>query len=194
MNTYVTGGVIKKFREEKGLTQSELAERLSVSDKAVSRWETGKGYPDISLIESICNVLGVSVCELLSGNDIKNRNKSFNMKRIKIYVCPVCGNVLISTGEANFSCCGISLLPEEAIETDEKHYINIEKVEDEYFITVPHEMTKSHFISFLIAVKDDGFEIKKLYPEQDAQCRFKISKTEIIYFYCNRHGLFRVKI
>jgi len=194
MNTYVTGATIKKFREEKGLTQSELAERLSVSDKAVSRWETGRGYPDIALLENICDALGVSVCELLSGNDIKNRNKSFNMKRIKIYVCPICGNVIVSSGEAVVSCCGVNLLPEEAVDADEKHFVNIEKAEDEYYVTVPHDMTKSHFISFMIAVRDDSFELKKLYPEQMAETRFKISKTEIIYFYCNRHGLFKTKI
>jgi len=194
MNTYVTGGAIKKFREEKGLTQSELAEKLAVSDKAVSRWETGRGYPDISLLEQICTCLGVSVCELLSGNDIKNSNKSFNIKRIKIYVCPICGNVIVTTGEAVISCCGVNLLPEEAGESDEKHFVNIEKAEDEYYVTVPHDMTKSHFISFMIAVRDDNFELKKLYPEQMAETRFKISKTEMIYFYCNRHGLFKVKL
>ena len=98
MNQYVTGAIIKKLREEKGLTQSELAQKLNVSNKAVSKWETAKGYPDITLIEPLARILGVSVMELLSGNDIINQNRSFNMLRTKLYVCPVCGNVIFATG------------------------------------------------------------------------------------------------
>ena len=73
MNTYITGSVIKKLREEKGITQLQLAEELGVTDKAVSKWETGKGFPDITLIESLSQSLGVSVMELLSGEAVKSR-------------------------------------------------------------------------------------------------------------------------
>lgn len=192
MNQYITGAAIKRLREEKGMTQTELAEKLNVSNKAISKWETAKGYPDISLIEPLAETLGVSVMELLSGNNITNSNRSFNMLRSKIYVCPVCGNVIVATGETAISCCGITLIALEAEEADDEHRINVEVVEDEYYVTVDHEMSKEHYISFIADVADDCFQIIKLYPEGNAQARLKMRKTKYIYYYCNRHGLFRV--
>ena len=97
MNQYVTGSMIRALREKKQMTQSELAALLHVSDKTVSKWENAKGYPDISLLESIARVFGVSVAELLSGRVVSNVNVSANMMRSYFYVCPVCGNVLHST-------------------------------------------------------------------------------------------------
>lgn len=191
INQYITGAMIKRLREEKGLTQTELAEKIFVTDKAVSKWETGRGYPDISLVESLAKALGVSVIELLSGENITNKNKAANMSKAEFYVCPVCGNVIQSSGEAVVSCCGITLPPLEAEESDENHAVKIERVEDEYFVSIDHEMTKQHYISFIAAIRQDGIEIKKLYPEQNAEARFKISGTKQIYFYCNRHGLFK---
>ena len=64
MNPYVTGAVIKGLRERKGLTQAQLAARLQVSDKAVSRWETAKGYPDITLIEPLAQALDLSLIHI----------------------------------------------------------------------------------------------------------------------------------
>lgn len=194
MNTYVTGAIIKRLREEKNMTQAMLAERLGVSDKAVSKWETGKGYPDITLVEPIAEILGVSVIELLSGGEVTNRNRSFNMKKTKIYVCPVCGNVISATGEAVISCCGVTLPVCEAEEADEAHTIKVEAVEDEYYVTLSHEMTKEHYISFIAAVTDSGISLTKIYPEQNAEARFKINRTHAIYAYCNKHGLFKVNI
>lgn len=191
INQYITGAMIKRLREEKGLTQTELAEKIFVTDKAVSKWETGRGYPDISLVESLAKALGVSVIELLSGENITNKNKAANMSKAEFYVCPVCGNVIQSSGEAVVSCCGITLPPLEAEDADENHAVKIERVEDEYFVSIDHEMTKHHYISFIAAIRQDGIEIKKLYPEQNAEARFKISGTKQIYFYCNRHGLFK---
>ena len=194
MNQYVTGAMIKRLREEKNMTQSELADKLFVSDKTVSKWETGKGYPDIKLLEPLAQALGVSVAELLSGNDITNSNRSFNMLRTKLYVCPVCGNIIESTGEAVISCHGITLPPLEAEEQDEQHTLNIEVVEDEYFVSVNHEMTKEHYISFIACASDNGFNIVKLYPEGSAEARFKINRVKTIYFYCNKDGLFKARI
>lgn len=194
MNTYVTGAIIKRLREEKNMTQAVLAERLGVSDKAVSKWETGKGYPDITLVEPIAEILGVSVIELLSGGEVTNRNRSFNMKKTKIYVCPVCGNVISATGEAVISCCGVTLPVCEAEEADEAHTIKVEAVEDEYYVTLSHEMTKEHYISFIAAVTDNGVALTKIYPEQNAEARFKINRTHAVYAYCNKHGLFKVNI
>ena len=108
MDNYVTGAAIKSLREAKRLTQEELAERIHVSAKAVSKWETGKGFPDISLLEPLAEALGISVIELLSGCTIRNRNKAANMLRSRLYVCPACGNVIQTTGETVVSCCGIT--------------------------------------------------------------------------------------
>lgn len=190
MNQYVTGAMIKRLREERKITQQQLAEMMNVSDKAVSKWETGRGYPDITLIEPLAKALGVSVIELFSGEDVVNTNKNSNMLRANLYVCPICGNVIYSSGEAVVSCCGITLPALETEPEDEKHHVNIEKVEDEYYVTIDHEMSKEHYISFVAAVQNDGCEIRKLYSEGPAEARFKIRLTKYLYFYCNRHGLF----
>lgn len=194
MNQYVTGAMIKRLREGGKMTQAQLAEKLHVSDKAISKWETGRGYPDISLIEPLSAALGVSVLELLSGADVVNANRSSNMLRTKLYVCPLCGNVIQSTGAAIVSCCGIVLPALEAEPEDDAHHLQLERVEDEYYVTIDHEMRRTHFISFISALSDDGFEIKKLYPEGNAEARFKIRSTRLLYWYCNQHGLFNASV
>lgn len=194
MNQYVTGAMIRRLREERKMTQQQLAEKMMVSDKAVSKWETGRGYPDISLIEPLADALGVSIIELFSGESVINTNRAFNMRRIRLHVCPICGNVIQSTGEAVISCCGIVLPALEAEAGDEAHPLMIEKTEDEYYVTIAHEMSKAHYISFILAVRDDGCEMKKLYPEGNAEARFRISRTKELYYYCNRHGLFRAPV
>ena len=190
MNKYVTGAVIKRLRENKKMTQEQLAKKIFVSAKAVSKWETGAGFPDISLLEPLATALGISVIELLNGEDISNSNRSLNIKKVKFYVCPVCGNVIQAAGEAVISCCGITLLPLEAESADEEHKSEIEQVEDEYFVQLAHPMTKEHYISFVAAVSDDTVQFKKLYPESNAEARFKKSQVKYFYYYCNRHGLF----
>ena len=190
MDKYVTGAVIKKLRENKKMTQEDLADRLFVSSKAVSKWETGQGFPDISLLESLAKALDISVIELLSGEDIQNKNQSSNMLKSRFYVCPVCGNAVRSTGEALISCCGITLPPLEPETCDDDHCISIETIEDEYYVTVDHPMQKDHYISFLAAVSDSRVQFVKLYPEGNAEARFKIDRVKKFYAYCNRHGLF----
>lgn len=194
MNTYVTGAAIKKLRERKGLTQSQLANQIGVSDKAVSKWETAKGLPDISLIEPLAKALGISVTELFSGEQIINKNISYNMLRVKFYVCPVCGNIIHSTGDAVISCCGITLPPLAAEEEDQSHEIKINKVEDEHFISVEHEMSKSHYISFAAFVTSDRVQLVKFYPEGNAETRFQLRGHGNLYVFCNRHGLMKKKI
>lgn len=125
MNSYVTGTTIKKLREAKGITQNELAEKIGVTSKAVSKWETSKGLPDITLIEPLCKILGISVVELMSGDTIINKNTSSNMLLSKFYVCPVCGNIIHATGESLISCCGIVLPSLDAEEIDESHRVII---------------------------------------------------------------------
>ena len=191
MDRYVTGAVIRRLRERKKMTQDELAEKICVSGKAVSKWETGQGFPDISLLEPLAQALDISVIELLSGEDIRNTNRSCNIARGQFYVCPVCGNVIRSTGEAVISCCGITLPPLEAEEADGEHMIRVEIIEDEYYVTVDHPMTKEHYLSFLAAVSDAGVQFVKLYPEGAAEARFRLTGIKCFYVFCNRHGLFR---
>lgn len=194
MNQYVTGTTIKKLREASELTQAQFAQELGVSDKTVSKWETGKGYPDITLLEPIAKILKISVMELISGNPIQNENVSANMLRSKFYVCPICGNVLHSMGESAINCHGISLTPLENEPVDEDHKALIERVEDEYYVRVEHDMTKLHYISFMAAASSDGMQMVKLYPEGNAEARFKIRGVRKIYFYCNRDGLYSMDI
>ena len=161
MNRYITGAVIRKLRESKRMTQEELAEKIFVSGKAVSKWETGQGFPDISLLEPLARALDISVIELLSGEDIRNRNRAADMGKVQ--------------------------------PADNAHLIRAEIVEDEYFVTLDHPMTRDHYISFLAAVSDQGVQFVKLYPEGNAGARFKIDRVSRLYAYCNRHGLFQAK-
>ena len=194
MNPYVTAAAIKTLREQKGMTQAELAELIGVTDKAVSKWETAKGLPDISLLEPLAAALGASLPELINGSRIINQNRCGNMLRTKFYVCPVCGNVIHSTGETVACCCGITLPALEAEEADEEHALTVENVEDEYFVSVRHEMTKEHYISFIAWVTGDRLQLVRLYPEGNAETRLQRRGSGELYFYCNRHGLFKQKI
>ena len=194
MDKYVTGAVIRRLRESKNMTQEELAEKIYVTGKAVSKWENGQGFPDISLIELLSKALDISVIELLSGEHIFNKNTQSNMFRNQFYVCPICGNVIQSVGEAVIICCGLTLPPLEAENEDDEHTIHFEKIEDEYYVTVGHFMTKEHYISFLAAVSDNGVQFVKLYPLGNAEARFKISRVKYLYAYCIKDGLFRVKV
>ena len=194
MNNYVTGLTIKQLREKRSMTQAELAEKIGVSSKTVSKWETAKGLPDISLLQPLAQALGISVIELMNGEPVINQNVSANMLRSKFYVCPVCGNVVHSTGNSLISCCGITLPALEAEEADEQHMVTIERVEDEHFITVHHPMTKQHFISYLAYVTTDRMQLVKLYPEGNAETRVQMRGRGYLYWYCNRHGLYKQKV
>lgn len=192
MNTYVTGSTIKQLREAQNLTQADLAERIGVCSKTISKWETGKGLPDISLLQPLAQGLGISVIELMNGEHITNQNISANMLRSKFYVCPVCGNVLHSMGHAVISCCGITLPPLEAEEPDDDHTITVQPVEDEHFITIHHPMTKTHHISFAAFITSDRCQLVKFYPEGNAETRLQLRGMGYLYYYCNHHGLFKI--
>ena len=149
MDSYVTGTAIRQLREAKHMTQAELAEKLAVSAKAISKWETARGLPDISLLEPLAAALGVSVLELMQGEPVVNRNRSANLLRSKLYVCPLCGNVIHATGTGVFSCCGITLPPLEVEEPEVGHEMKVECIDQDYYVTLDHPMTKSHYLSFL---------------------------------------------
>ena len=194
MDHYITGPAIKTLRERRGLTQAQLAEQLCVSDKTVSKWETSRGLPDITLLEPLATALHVSVPELLSGEAITNVNRAANLLRSKLYVCPVCGNILHTTGAAAVSCCGVPLPPLEAEAPDNTHTAQVEDIEHELYVQIPHEMTKTHYISFIAYITGDRFELVRLYPEGDAAARFFRRGHGKLYWYCNKHGLFEQKV
>ena len=194
MNAYVTSTAIRQLREKRNLTQAELADQIGVSSKTISKWETAKGLPDISLLQPLAQALGISVIELMNGEHITNKNISANMLRTKFYVCPICGNILHSMGDSVVSCCGITLPALEAEEADPAHMLNIEPVEDEHFLTLDHPMTKQHYISFLAFLTSDRVQFIKLYPEGNAESRMQLRGLGTLYWYCNRHGLFKGKL
>ena len=116
------------------------------------------------------------------------------MLRSLLYVCPICGNVIHSTGHGSFSCCDVTLPPLEAEEPEGEHMLNIQRIENELYITFRHEMRKEHHISFIAAVTDDRISLVKLYPEQEASAYLPVIRCDTIYAFCNRHGLFAKKL
>ena len=194
MDHYVTGAVIKALREKRRMTQAELAEELCVSDKTVSKWETGRGFPDVSLLEPLGKALHISVAELLCGQAVVNTNRASNMLKSRFYVCPVCGNVLFARGEAVISCCGIQLPALETEEQDPAHRLEAQMAEDEMYVSAAHPMSKDHYLSFIAYMTPDSCEIKALYPEGSAEARFFYRGSGWLYYYCNRHGLFRQRL
>ena len=194
MENYVTGATIKRLREAMRMTQSELAQRLCVSDKTISKWETGKGLPDITLLEPLAQALNISVIELFSGETVQNRNRAWNMKRSCLYVCPVCGNMIVASGAAVISCCGVTLPALEAEEPDEAHAMHVELSDGDLYVTMAHGMEKAHHIAFLAYAADGRFDIVRLYAEGAAEARFPIRSGGELYCYCNRHGLVRQRV
>lgn len=191
---YPSGETIKKLRIQKNLTQSKLAEILSVSDKTISKWETGKGLPDISILQNLSKALGVSISELFSGDIAINSNKNSNMKNLCFYVCPKCKNIIFSIGEGSFSCCGEPLKKLECKQNDPMHNIKIDFIENEYYVFLDHEMTKEHYMSMLCLVTSDRIQAVKLYPEQACCAIFSKCGHGTVYALCSNHALFAKKI
>ena len=144
------------------------------------------------MLEPIAETFSISVAELISGNTVYNSNVSANVLKSRFYICPICGNVIHSMGEAVIYCHGVLMTTAEPEETNENHRILIERTEDEYYVRINHTMTKNHYISFIAAQSSDRIQMVKLYPEGNAETRFKISGVKRILFYCNRDGLFHI--
>ncbi|MGL4362582.1 MAG: helix-turn-helix domain-containing protein [Cellulosilyticaceae bacterium] len=194
MNAIQMGVLIRKRRQEKQLTQLELARILNISDKTVSKWERGMGYPDITIVPVLAAALEVNASELLTGEQIDTTNNGGNMKKIKFYVCETCKNVVTSTNEIVLSCCGQKLTALKKIkDVDSSHQANVELVEDDLFITFNHPMEKTHFISFVAYVTMDRLYLIKLYPEQNPEVRFPKRGRGSLYMYCTEEGLIEIQ-
>ena len=194
MDLTKTGRLITELRKEKGFTQKEVADKLGICAKTVSKWETGHGFPDVSLISKLSDIFGVDISKLLEGEMPKIKPEVGNVKRTKFYVCEKCGNLLTSMGDAEIICCGRKLLSLQVKEADAAHSLKVEKIEDDYYIEFNHEMTKEHYIGFVAYVRFDRVLTVRLYPEQDATVRFPKMYGGKLYYYCNTHGLFELKI
>lgn len=195
MDCQKVGRLILQLRKEKGLTQRQLAEMLSISNKTVSKWECGNGAPDASIWDELSTVLGADLLKLLQGELHPNRLDVGKMDKIRFYVCPSCGNILTSTGKANISCCGRHLQPLEVAETAEAlkaHEICAEDMDGEYYISLEHEMSKAHYLAFAAYVLGDRVWFMRLYPEQSSAFHMpRLRGKGALYLYCTRHGLFR---
>lgn len=188
------GELLSCLRKEKNMTQRKLAEILNISDKTVSKWERGLGLPDVSLLKELSNTLGVNIDRILEGDLSANEVKGGNMKRLKFYVCPDCDNMMTSTGNAELSCCGRKMEALKVKERDEIHEISIQEIENDYYITMDHDMKKSHYISFMALVSYDKLLLSKLYPEQNPEVRFPRINGTKLYSYCSEHGLFEYNL
>ena len=192
MDPMKTGELIRKLRSEAKYTQNELAKMLNVSSQAVSKWERGISYPDVLQLQKLAGIFNTNTDYLLTGTEAL-MGKGDNMKNTKIYVCPICGNCVFSLKDADISCCGKRLIPCEKIKADDNHRLNIEKVEDERFVTTEHEMTKEHYISFVALMSGDKITVFKTYPEWNLQIRIPNYHGKLIW-YCTNHGAFYMNI
>ncbi|MGN0797774.1 MAG: SAM-dependent methyltransferase [Christensenellales bacterium] len=190
MNLTENGKLLSDLRKAKGMTQKQIADKLGIQAKTVSKWETGHGFPDVSTLSALAGILDVSESAILSGRIIKNAEQVGNMKKMQFYVCPHCGSFLLGAGEGKVFCCGKPLKPAEVKQADDSHEITISEIEGDYFVDLHHEMTKEHYISWVAYVSCDRVLMVKLYPEQDSSVRFPKMYGGKLYYYCNRHGLF----
>lgn len=190
MDAEKTGKLIRGLRREKGMTQLALAERLRVSDKAVSKWERGQGSPDLSLLPALAEALDTGLEQLLAGEVEINEDTGGNMKKLKFYICPVCGNIITAAAEASVSCCGKRLAAAEPRRAEEERLL-VERIEDDFFLTSDHPMDKGHYIAFTALLTGDTVLLRRQYPEWELQVRFPaFARHGRLLWYCTRHGLF----
>ena len=172
----------------------QLADRMNISDKTVSKWERGLGGPDVSLLPEISSILGVDLESLLSGQLDENSTQGGSMKRTSFYVCPTCGNIIVAVTHSTISCCGKKMMPLEVKKADRDHFLSVERIENDYFISSGHEMEKGHYISFVAFVSGDMVMIRKLYPEWNVQIRIPVFAHGKLVWYCTQHGAFYMNV
>lgn len=183
------GALISSMRKEKGYTQKQLSEYIHVSDKAVSKWERAQGCPDVSLLRELSEILGINIEKILTGELEPNSADGGNMKRIKFYICPECGNIMTATGEAEVACCGRKLTPQTPQKADEAHRLSVEETGDEFYITFDHEMEKQHYLNFVAYVNYNSIHLVRLYPEQNGEARMPGMRGGRFYYGCSRDGV-----
>ena len=195
-NTEKIGKLISDLRTERGMTQKELADALAISDKTVSKWERGGGCPDIALLSALCAYFSIDMEKMLAGELSESDFTGGNMKKSKFYVCPVCGNVTVTTGDADISCCGRKLRAMEPVRLGKgssedgtfPNPLHVEKIEDEWYITSSHPMVKENYISFVAFLTGDRLQLIKQYPEWDMQVRIPARGHGLLLWYSTGEG------
>lgn len=190
MDPIVTGNLIRWLRQKQGLTQLALAERIHVSDKAVSKWERGRGVPDLSLLPPLAEALGVDIQTLMNGTLEENDMSNGNLKKMRFWVCPECGNLLLATDGAEVRCCGKKAAQAVPQKPDPEHDLRAVRDDGEWYVTGAHEMTREHHIAFLALLTGDTLVLKKKYPEWGLETRLPGMGHGRLLWYCTRHGLF----
>ena len=195
MDSKQIGELLARLRKERGMTQNQVAEALHVSPQAVSKWERGKGCPDISLLPALSSIFGVVLGRLLMGDLAPEKTEVGNMRRLKFYVCPDCGNILTATGGGELHCCGRKLEPMQARFSDEAHAVTVREIEEDWYVTFSHPMEKDHYFRFAAYVATERVLLVRLYPEQGGEFRIpQLRGGGKLYLCCSRDGLFEVKM
>ena len=190
MDNTKIGRLICELRKEKGMTQLQLAQRMNISDKTVSKWERGLGCPDVSLLSALSEIFSVDLSELLKGQMKTNDIMGGSIRRMKFYVCPNCGNIVTALAYTAIFCCGKKLVLQEIKKAEEAEKLSVEKIENDYFISSDHEMTKEHYISFVAMVTGDTVIMRKQYPEWNLQVRIPAFARGRLIWYCTQHGMY----
>ena len=191
MDMKKNGELLTKLRTERGMTQKQVADILKISPQTVSKWERGRGFPDVSLVSELAEILGISTDSLLNGDISKNAEEAVSMRRTEFYVCPHCQSFIQGVGEFEVVCCGSKLKPRAVGDDTSEHEIEITENDGEWDIRFNHEMTKEHYIEFAAYVTYDRVLTVRMYPEQAAEMRIPKMHGGSLYYYCSRHGLFK---
>lgn len=184
------GQLIFRLRRERNLTQRQLAQRMHISDKTVSKWERGLGCPDVSLLAELAAVFEINLEQLLAGELDTRDVLGGNMKKTVFYICPTCGNVAAAMADAAVSCCGRRLEPACPQMAPQEDRLTVESVENDLFITSAHPMTKDHCLTFVALLTGDTLMLRKQYPEWGLQVRIPALGHGRLLWHCSRHGLF----
>ncbi|MEG0440033.1 helix-turn-helix domain-containing protein [Solibacillus cecembensis] len=190
MDNEKIGKLIYQLRKEKGLTQKQLADEMHLSDRTISKWERGYGCPDITLLPQLSALLEVPIEDLLDGEVTMNEIVGGNMKKSLYYVCPNCTNIGLATGNFTVSCCGRKLEPLEAKKATDAEKLNVEMIDNEWFISSEHPMTKEHYISFVAFATGEQIQLIKQYPEWGLNVRLPKKKLGQMLWYDTNDGLF----
>lgn len=194
MDTNKTGLLLRTLRQEQGLTQKQLADKLHISDKTISKWERGIGCPDIAMLPELSRLLDVNIDDILRGERDAHAPVGGNMRRCRYFVCPQCGSLTLCSGTAAVSCCGRKREPLDPHPAEPGEALRVEEMEDEWYITGDHPMEKDHYIAFVAFVTDSQVTLVKQYPEWALQARLWPRRHGLLLWYCTRDGLFSQRI
>ena len=134
-------------------------------------------------------MLEVDLEKLLAGELGENDIIGGNMKKTKFYICPTCGNVVTAMADTAVSCCGKKLQAVEPKKAEGDEKLKVEIIENEYFITADHPMTREHYITFVALLTGDTLVLRKQYPEWDLQTRIPTLAHGRLLWYFSQHGL-----